>query len=104
MSANESNEAPTFRRVLLSTADNPYDPFTQYSEWRAYDVASGYYTDEYLARLAYTSPNLSEADYFTEVERAIDDILKYNPTNNYIKVIEGEFKFKGDSTKLEKIL
>ncbi len=30
--------------VRLTTVDNPYDPFTQWDEWYAYDEGKGYAT------------------------------------------------------------
>lgn len=30
--------------VMLTTEDNPFDPFTQYDEWYAFDYEKGYHT------------------------------------------------------------
>lgn len=46
--------------VVLSTSDNPYDPFTEWDKWYAYDIDQGYDTCGKVAALAYTSPALSE--------------------------------------------
>lgn len=70
----------------LTTLDNPYNPFTQFDEWYQYDITYGYDTCGYLARIAKTSSELSDTDYDDEVNRAIDEILKYNPLNIYVKV------------------
>lgn len=70
----------------LTTLDNPYDPFTQFDEWYQYDTTNGYNTCAYLARIAKTSNELSDADYNLEVDRAIEEILKFNPLNIYVKV------------------
>jgi hypothetical protein len=37
---------------MLTTEDNPFDPFTQFDEWYAFDVEKEYYTCAYLARIA----------------------------------------------------
>lgn len=76
-------------RVALTTVDNPYDPFTQFNEWYAYDtVQKGYYTCEYLARVApYTSdmaPDVADALR----EDAIDEICKLNILGLYKKVVQ----------------
>lgn len=72
--------------VTLSTRDNPYDPFNQYDEWNAFDMRKGYNTNSYLARIARTSPDIAPADYEQEIERAVDEILKYDFGNMYVKI------------------
>lgn len=74
------------RQCLLTTEDNPYDPFTQFEQWDAFDRQKGYFTCAYLGRIARTSPDLSDVDYNLAVEDAIDDILKFNLNGNYKKV------------------
>ena len=74
----------------LTTLDNPYDPFTQFDEWYQYDTTNGYNTCAYLARIAKTSNELSDADYNLEVDRAIEEILKFNPLNIYVKAKQKE--------------
>jgi hypothetical protein len=76
------------RQVMLTTADNPYDPFLQFDEWYAFDEGRGYHTCSYLARIAKTSNDLSEADYVLAVEQAIDEICKFNLTGNYKKLVK----------------
>lgn len=71
---------------MLSTADNPFNPFEQWDEWYDYDRAMGYNTPEYLARVAYTSPELSEADNLEAVRTAIEEIISTDLTNNYVIV------------------
>ena len=72
--------------TMLTTVDNPYDPFTQYEEWNAYDVQMGYHTASYLARIVVTSNELSYADQKRANERAIDEIVKLNVLGIYKKV------------------
>ena len=74
--------------VMLTTIDNPYDPFTQFDEWNAYDESKGYYTCSYLARFAYTSSDLSDVDQSISVENAIDEIISKNPLKIYKKVYQ----------------
>lgn len=70
----------------ITTIDNPFDPFTQFDDWYRYDEDMGYHTCSYLARIARTAPNLSWAENNQEIERAIDEIIKYNPLKIYKKV------------------
>ena len=76
---------------MLTTIDNPFNPFTQYKEWRGYDVDEGYYTNEYLARIAIVSSELPEELYDREFERAIDEIVKENILGIYKKVSEEDY-------------
>lgn len=71
---------------MLTTFDNPFDPFEQFTSWFLFDVEKGYNTCSYLARIAQTSDQFSEQENNAEVERAIDEIIKYNPLNIYKKV------------------
>ena len=73
--------------VCLTTADNPYDPFTQFREWYAFDSEKGYHTAEYVARIARMSNGISDEDNERAVEDAIDEIIAFNLTRNYRKVI-----------------
>ncbi len=75
------------KEVYITTTDNPFDPREQFDEWYAYDVAQGYNTCAYLARLAFTSPGISDESNEEEVESAINEILKYNLTGNYQKLV-----------------
>ena len=76
---------------MLTTIDNPFNPFTQFDDWNKFDEQHGYYTNGYLARIAHTSDELSDADYTAEIERAIDEICEYNVLGIYRKVYEDSF-------------
>ena len=73
---------------MLTTSDNPFNPYTQWDEWYAYDTGAGYHTSAYLARVVRSSDELSESDQSLAIKEAIDDILEYNVTGNYIKAYE----------------
>lgn len=73
----------------LTTFDNPYDPFTQFTEWFLFDEEKGYHTCGYLGRIARTSDAFSEEENDREVERAIDEIIRYDFRNIYRKVAHG---------------
>lgn len=71
----------------LSTTNNPFNPFTEEKEWEQFDEEHGYYTSAYLARVARTSNELSDEDQELIIERAIDEIVKFNVSGLYVKVI-----------------
>ena len=70
----------------LTTFDNPYDPFTQFDLWFAFDVEKGYYSCSRLARDAKISEEMTEEEVSEEIERAIDEIIQYDFLNIYKKV------------------
>ena len=79
-------------RVALTTIDNPFDPFKDFENWFLYDVEKGYNSCGLLGRESYITDQLSDEEEDSEVERAIDDIIKYDVTNTYRKVKENEEK------------
>ena len=64
--------------VAITTSDNKFDPFDQFDSWRQFDDYKGYHSCEYLARIAKTSNSLTDEENEEEIERAIDEIIKYN--------------------------
>ena len=72
--------------VMLTTVDNPYDPFTQFEQWFAFDTAAGYNTSAFLARIARTSEELSDTDQEQAIELAIDEIVMENVSGMWMKV------------------
>lgn len=72
----------------ITTIDNPYNPFEQFAQWFLFDVEKGYNSCAYLGRIARTSDQLSEEENNSEVERAIDEIIKYDFKNIYKKVVK----------------
>lgn len=78
--------------TMITTLDNPYNPFTQFDEWYAFDESKGYHTCSYLARIAKTSNELSERENLIEQEKAIDEIMSLNLLGIYKKVKESDFK------------
>lgn len=73
-------------RFMLTTIDNPYNPFTNFEEWYAFDVNKGYYTCAYLARVTKTSEDLSDLDQQLAIENAIDEIIRLNVLGIYKKI------------------
>lgn len=74
------------KEYMLTTVDNPYDPFTQFDEWYEFDRIKGYDSCGYLARIAKTSSKLSDELNQLAVNDAIDEICRYNWRGIYRKV------------------
>lgn len=73
-------------KCMLTTFDNPFDPFEQFSSWFLFDVEKGYNSCSRLMRIANVSDDMSEIEQDREIERAIDEIIKYDFMNVYKKV------------------
>jgi hypothetical protein len=71
---------------MLTTTDNPFNPFTQYDEWWAFDADQGYHTPAYLARICHSSDELSEEDQSLAIEEAIDECIYENPLGIYRRI------------------
>ena len=75
-------------RAMLTTNDNPFNPFDQFDSWFMFDVEKGYNSCAYLSRIAKTSDQMSDDENEEEIERAIDEIIKYDFMKIYKKVKE----------------
>lgn len=75
-------------KCMLTTVDNPYNPFDDFNLWFMFDIEKGYNSCAYLGRIARTSDQLSEEENDLEIERAIDEIIQYDFMNIYKKVVQ----------------
>ena len=71
---------------MLTTIDNPYDPFEDFTSWMLFDNEKGYNSSGRLMRIANITDEMSQFEIDQEVERAIDEIIFYDPLNIYKKV------------------
>ena len=74
------------RQCMLTTVDNPFDPFTEFDSWYTWDFNHDYHTPGYLARVVVSSEELSEGEQLRAIEEAIDTILEHDEMDLYIKV------------------
>ena len=78
--------------AMLTTIDNPYSPFTQNDAWVAFDRQMGYFTPEYLARIAMTSSILTDEQNEAIIDDAINEIVALNPLGIYRKVYQSDYE------------
>ena len=88
----DTSDLPDRPEYMLTTVDNPFDPWTQWDEWFAWDMNAGYHTPGLLARIARLPEDLSEADEQLAIQEAIDEIVQENVLGVFRKVREGEVK------------
>ena len=100
--------------VMITTIDNPFDPFDDFDNWFLFDTEKGYYTSSRLCRIASFEDDMTEKEQFEEqnrdaidimggldmfeslmalsdeqfeeLERAIDRLIEIDPLNIYKKV------------------
>jgi len=77
---------------MLTTVDNPFDPFTRFDEWLEYDMKMGYHTSAFLARIAKVSYEVSEPDQRLAIQNAIDEIVEENVSGMWRKVSREDVK------------
>lgn len=77
------------RKCMLTTNDNPFNPFKEFDSWYMFDMDKGYNSCGYLARiLPNISDELTDDEHIIAVENAIDEIINNDFVNLYKKVFE----------------
>jgi hypothetical protein len=71
---------------MLTTVDNPFNPFTEWDEWFRFDTQKGYNSSAFLARIAKLSPDLPLDEQTRVIEQAIDEIIEENVSGMWKKV------------------
>ncbi|MBO5906168.1 MAG: hypothetical protein J6Q84_07110 [Kiritimatiellae bacterium] len=74
------------KQCALTTFDNPFDPFEQFDLWNEFDMEKGHNSSSLLMRIANIEDDMSQVECDEEIERAIDEIIKYDFLNKYKKV------------------
>lgn len=78
------------KKCRVTTIDNPFDPFTQFDSWYAFDVEKGYYTCSRIARLTNFTDEMSEIERDNENESAIDKLIEIDVLDIYKKIVKEE--------------
>ena len=73
---------------MLTTLDNPFDPFNDFTSWYMFDCEKGHNTSSRLARIAQIDSEMSQKEVEDAMDRAMDLIVKYDLEDKYIKVQE----------------
>lgn len=84
MSTIDALEKP----VMISTIDNPFNPFTHWEEWCSFDISHGHNSWEKVARLGQTSDLLSDEENQQIVRNAIFRLIELDPVGEYIAVYD----------------
>jgi hypothetical protein len=79
-------EEREIKEFMLSTSDNPYNPFTDFKNWFNFDVMKGYNTCQYLDKICEATDDLGDRELALSLNEAIEEALYFNLTGNRIKV------------------
>lgn len=71
---------------MLTTVDNPWNPFTDFWQWDLWDRQHGYNTTSFLSRVVASSLELAQADQESAIDAAIDEIARENVSGMHVKV------------------
>lgn len=71
---------------MLTTIDNPFNPFVDFDRWYGFDITQGHCTSEYIARIAVDSALLSDEERSEEYNRAIQWILDNDVLGLYVRI------------------
>ena len=81
------------QQFMLTTFDNPFNPFVDFSSWYMFDCEKGHNTSSRLARIVNIDSEMTQKEIDEERERAMNLIVKYD--------LEDLF-FKGTEEQIEK--
>ena len=74
------------KKSMLSTKDNPYNPFEDFKKWYDYDSDCKYNSCGILDIITGDTSKLSPTEEALKTEMAIDSFIESDPLNLYIKV------------------
>ena len=78
-------------KYMLTTVDNPYNPFEEFDKWYMHDTfVLGYNTCQYLARTAIVEEDFSDVEKEEAINAAIDKIIANDFLNIYRRIEEKE--------------
>lgn len=70
---------------MLTTVDNPFNPFTDFDHWISFDSFNRYNTCGLLDRLTITSDELFDELQSIDIETGMNEIISNDPLGLYIK-------------------
>lgn len=79
-------EKETNEPLMLSTIDNPINPFLDFDKWLSYDTFFGHNCCSLVARFYYGDDESSELDKRIYNNIAVLEVVKNDPTQIYVAV------------------
>lgn len=79
-------------KYMLTTFDNPFNPFVDFSSWYMFDCEKQHNTCSRLARIAEINSEMTEKEIDAEKERAMNIITKYDFEHKFFKGTEEQIQ------------
>ena len=79
-------------KYAITTIDNPYNPFNDFTSWLLFDSQKGYNTCSYLDRVSEVEDDMTDEEKEAAVEKGIDDIIDNDFLNLYRKVKKSDYE------------
>ena len=81
--------------IMLTTIDNPFNPFIDFDDWLQFDEDKGYFTNQFLARVVTSSSELGTTQQENLIAAAIEEIVEEN-INGMYRVVDRNSRFLAD--------
>jgi hypothetical protein len=78
-------------KILLTTTDNPFNPFVDWDAWYAEDLRLGHDTCGRISRTYVDTDDMSDTDSAVEYARTIREIFSLDADNLYTLAIRLSF-------------
>lgn len=80
------------QQFMLTTLDNPFNPFVDFSSWYMFDCEKDHNTSSRLARIANLDSEMTQKEREEEMDRAMNLIVKYDFEDIYVKGTEEQIE------------
>ena len=80
------------QQYMLTTLDNPFNPFVDFSSWYMFDCEKDHNTSSRLARIANVDSEMTQKERDEELDRAMNLIVKYDLEDIYVKGTEEQIE------------
>lgn len=88
---------------LITTTDNPWNPFTNFDEWNSFDTEYGYCTWQRIDRLMPVDYlRMSESEINQLINKVMDRLVELLP-NTYMKVFNSDEETKESKNKYKNL-
>ena len=83
---------------MLTTVDNPFNPFTEFDQWINFDYFNVNNTCGLLDQMTITSSDLFDEQQSMDIEVGMNEIISNDPLGLYIKVTK-DFVFDNEKAQ-----